>query len=95
MTLEPHALAAILLCVGALVLFSRSTIPLEYSCVAMSISAELGLLQSGSAVAVVVVVNPLRGPLVALPVKTAISKRVPGAWRTGHRPVPQRWGTLP
>lgn len=32
MTLEPHALFAIVLTVGALVLFSRDRIPLEYSC---------------------------------------------------------------
>ncbi len=41
MALEPHALAAILLCVGSLLLFSRSTIPLEYSCVAILIATVL------------------------------------------------------
>ena len=35
MALEPHALAAVLLAVGALVLFSRNEIPLEYSCLAI------------------------------------------------------------
>ena len=35
MALEPHALVSILLTVGALVLFSRDRIPLEYSCVAV------------------------------------------------------------
>ncbi len=33
MTLEPHAIAAILLSIGALALFSRNEIPLEYSCI--------------------------------------------------------------
>ena len=37
MTLEPHALASILLTIIALVLFSRDRIPLEYSCIAMLI----------------------------------------------------------
>lgn len=38
MALDAHALAAVLLTVGALVLFSRSEIPLEYSCVAVLIA---------------------------------------------------------
>lgn len=35
MALEPHALAAVFLSIGALVLFSRTEIPLEYSCIAV------------------------------------------------------------
>lgn len=35
MALEAHALAAIVLTIGALILFSRSSIPLEYSCIAV------------------------------------------------------------
>ena len=38
MAFEPHALAAVLLTIGALILFSRDRIPLEYSCVAVLIS---------------------------------------------------------
>ncbi len=38
MTLEPHALASVLLTVAALILFSRERIPLEYSCVAVLIA---------------------------------------------------------
>lgn len=38
MALEPHALAALLLTVGALILFSRDKIPLEYSCVAVLVA---------------------------------------------------------
>ena len=41
MTLEPHALAAVLLSIGALILFSRNAIPLEYSCIAILISIVL------------------------------------------------------
>ena len=41
MALEPHALAAVLLCVGALTLFSRNEIPLEYSCIAILIAIVL------------------------------------------------------
>lgn len=37
MPLGPHALAALLLTIGALILFSRDKIPLEYSCVAVLI----------------------------------------------------------
>ena len=35
MPLEPHALASIAITIGALILFSRDRIPLEYSCVAV------------------------------------------------------------
>ena len=41
MTLEPHALATILLSIGALILFSRDEIPLEYSCIAILIAVVL------------------------------------------------------
>ncbi|MDJ0710075.1 MAG: SLC13 family permease [Woeseiaceae bacterium] len=41
MALEPHALATILLSIGALVLFSRNEIPLEYSCIAILIAIVL------------------------------------------------------
>ena len=41
MGLEPHALAALLLCVCALILFSRNEIPLEYSCIAILIAIVL------------------------------------------------------
>jgi len=41
MGLEPHALASILLSIGALILFSRNEIPLEYSCVAILIAIVL------------------------------------------------------
>ena len=41
MALEPHALAAVLLSTGALILFSRKEIPLEYSCVAILIAIVL------------------------------------------------------
>jgi len=41
MALEPHALAAVLLSVGALILFSRKEIPLEYSCLAILIAIVL------------------------------------------------------
>jgi di/tricarboxylate transporter len=38
MALEAHALVAILLTIGALILFSRNEIPLEYSCVAVLVA---------------------------------------------------------
>lgn len=38
MVFEPHALAAVLLTIGALILFSRDRIPLEYSCVTVLIA---------------------------------------------------------
>ncbi len=41
MAFEPHALAAISLTIGALILFSRKEIPLEYSCVAILIAIVL------------------------------------------------------
>ena len=41
MALDPHALAAIVLSIGALILFSRNEIPLEYSCVAILIAIVL------------------------------------------------------
>lgn len=41
MALEPHALAAIFLSIGALILFSRNEIPLEYSCIAILIAVVL------------------------------------------------------
>ncbi len=41
MALEPHALAAILLSVSALTLFSRTGIPLEYSCIAILVATVL------------------------------------------------------
>lgn len=42
MPLEPHGIAVILLTAGALFLFTRERIPLEYSCVAVLITMVLG-----------------------------------------------------
>ena len=42
MPLEPHGIAVILLTAGALFLFTRERIPLEYSCVAVLIAMVLG-----------------------------------------------------
>ena len=52
MALDAHALAAVLLTVGALILFSRSEFPLEYSCVAVLI-AIVGVFE----------IFPIRGPV--------------------------------